>query len=50
MAAFQTPIVSISRIDEHPNADLLELATVLRYTCVVRKGAFRAGQTVVYLP
>lgn len=50
MAAFQTPIVPISRIEEHPNADLLELATVLGYTCVVRKGAFQAGQRVVYLP
>ena len=50
MSAFQTPLVRISGIESHPNADRLELATVLGYTCVVRKGAFQAGQQVVYLP
>ncbi len=50
MAKFQTPLVRISGIEAHPNADRLELASVLGYTCVIRKGAFRAGQQVVYLP
>ena len=50
MSAFQTPLVSISDIEPHPNADRLELAQVLGYTCVVRKGQFEPGQQVVYLP
>lgn len=50
MATFQTPLVHISEVEPHPNADRLELANVLGYTCVVRKGAFRPGQEVVYLP
>lgn len=50
MSAFQTPLVRISGIESHPNADRLELANVLGYTCVVRKGAFHTGQQVVYLP
>ncbi len=50
MATFQTPLVRISAIEPHPNADRLELAKVLGYTCVVRKGAFHSGQQVVYLP
>ena len=50
MSKFQTPLVSIAAINEHPNADRLELASVLGYTCVVRKGAFQVGQLVVYLP
>ena len=50
MSTFQTPLVSIKAIHEHPNADRLELASVLGYTCVIRKGAFHAGQQVIYLP
>ena len=50
MATFQTPLVSIGGIEPHPNADRLELATVLGYTCVIRKDAFHIGQQVVYLP
>ncbi len=50
MATFQTPLVSITGIEPHPDADRLELAKVLGYTCVIRKGAFKTGQQVVYLP
>lgn len=50
MATLQTPLVRISEVKPHPNADRLELANVLGYTCVVRKGAFHSGQQVVYLP
>ena len=50
MAAFQAPLVSIGGIEPHPNADRLELAKVLGYTCVIRKDAFHIGQQVVYLP
>ncbi len=34
----------------HPNADKLELAKVDDYRCVVRKGEFRAGELVAYIP
>ncbi|GJF28044.1 RNA ligase [Kitasatospora sp. NE20-6] len=35
---------------EHPNADALELAQVGLYRAVVAKGAYRTGETAVYIP
>ncbi len=37
-------------VQEHPNADALELAQVGLYRAVVAKGAFRTGETAVYIP
>ncbi|MBE4736453.1 MULTISPECIES: RNA ligase (ATP) [Streptomyces] len=37
-------------IHEHPNADALELAQVGLYRAVVAKGAYRTGDTAVYIP
>jgi RNA ligase (TIGR02306 family) len=34
----------------HPNADLLELAKVDDYRCVVKKGEFKTGDWVAYIP
>jgi RNA ligase (TIGR02306 family) len=44
-------LASIQRIDEvreHPNADLLELATINGWQVVVRKGEFKSGDLAVY--
>ncbi|MGJ5802957.1 RNA ligase (ATP) [Streptomyces europaeiscabiei] len=37
-------------IHEHPDADALELAQVGLYRAVVAKGAYRTGDTAVYIP
>ena len=37
-------------IHEHPDADALELAQVGLYRAVVAKGAYRTGETAVYIP
>jgi RNA ligase (TIGR02306 family) len=37
-------------IHEHPNADALELAQVGLYRAVVAKGAYRTGESAVYIP
>lgn len=39
----------ISEIKSHPNADKLELAKVLGYTCIVEKGKYNAGDAVVLI-
>ena len=39
----------ISEIKPHPNADKLELAKVLGYTCIVEKGKYTAGDAVVLI-
>jgi RNA ligase (TIGR02306 family) len=43
-------VVKILSIDEHPNADRLELATVKGWQCVVQKGVFKTGDKVLYIP
>jgi RNA ligase (TIGR02306 family) len=42
-------IETISDIKTHPNADLLELATVCGFQTVVRKGEFKVGDKCVYV-
>ncbi|MCX4573957.1 RNA ligase (ATP) [Streptomyces sp. NBC_01571] len=37
-------------VHEHPNADALELAQVGLYRAVVAKGAYRTGETALYIP
>jgi len=39
----------ISEIKPHPNADKLELAKVLGYTCIVEKGKYKMGDAVVLI-
>jgi len=43
-------VVSISKIEPHPNADRLEFAAVGGWNCVVSKGAFKEGDKGVYIP
>lgn len=39
----------IAEIKNHPNADRLELATILGYQCVVQKGLYNGGETIIYI-
>jgi RNA ligase (TIGR02306 family) len=39
----------ISEINCHPNADKLDLAKVLGYTCIVEKGKYKMGDAVVLI-
>lgn len=43
-------MVLLDAVEEHPNADRLELARVGGYRSVVPRGKYRAGQRVVYIP
>lgn len=38
------------QIEDHPNADRLEIAKVLGYTCVVPKGEYSTGDLAAYIP
>lgn len=49
MAEFQVTVVEL-QIEEHPNADALELARVGDYLSIVRKGQFKSGDLAVYIP
>ena len=50
MAEFEVNIVRIDRIEDHPNADALELAIIGGYRAIVKIGEFKAGDPVVYIP
>ncbi len=50
MAEFEVNVVRIDRIEDHPNADALELAIIGGYRAIVKIGEFRAGDLVVYIP
>ncbi len=41
-------IRKVNEIKEHPNADLLELAVIDGWQCVVKKGEFKAGESIVF--
>lgn len=42
------PVATISSITPHPNADSLDIAQVLGWQCVVKKGSFGPGSPCVY--
>lgn len=50
MSSLIVEVVNIDNIQEHPNADRLELATIKGWQCVVRKNDFNKGNRVVYIP
>lgn len=49
MATFEVPVVRLA-IEEHPNADLLEIARFGDYKSIVVKGHFKTGDLGVYIP
>ena len=49
MATFEAKIHAL-RLEPHPNADLLELAVVGGYRCVVQKGKYKDGDLAAYIP
>lgn len=50
MANFDVLVRQINRIENHPNADRLELATVEGYRAVIAKGSFQEGERIIYIP
>jgi len=49
MATFEVKIYKIT-IEEHPNADAIELAVVGEYRSIVSKGLFQDGVLAAYIP
>ena len=50
MSSFDVKIRPIRKLEDHPNADRLDLATILGYRCVVAKGQHQEGDLVAYVP
>lgn len=49
MASFQVEVVRVE-VEEHPNADRLELLRVGGYRVLARKGSFKTGDLAAYIP
>lgn len=49
MATLKAEVVELT-IEEHPNADAIEIARVRGYQSIVRKGQFKTGDLAVYIP
>ena len=47
--AFESRVYAL-RIEQHPNADRLELAAIGGFRCVVGKGSFVDGDLAAYIP
>lgn len=50
MSQFAVEVVVLDDVVPHPNADALDLAVIGGYRAVVKKGVFKKGDSVVYIP
>lgn len=50
MSTFSVVMKRIRAIEAHPNADAIEFAVVDGYRSIVKKGQFKAGDVVAYIP
>jgi len=47
---YKVPLTEITQINDHPNADRLEIAKVYGFDEVVSKGSSKVGDKVLYIP
>jgi len=50
MSTLIVEICKIDKIEVHPNADRLSIATVKGWKCIVRKDEYKVGNHIVYIP
>lgn len=50
MATLKVEVVKIKSVEAHPNADRLDIVTVLGYTVVTAKGQYQVGDLAAYFP
>ncbi len=49
-STYKVPLTAILEITPHGNAERLEVATVYGFQVIVKKGQYKAGDAVVYIP
>lgn len=50
MATFEVKVKKIRAIEPHDNADALEIAVIDGYMSIVKKGQYKPGDLVAYIP
>src|ERR1019366_276226 len=49
-STYKVPLTTILELNPHNNAERLELATVYGFQVIVRKGQYKVGDKVIYIP
>ena len=50
MSELIVEVSEISKVEKHPNADKLDLATVKGWICIVGRDNYKAGDKIIYCP
>lgn len=50
MSTFKVEVVKVTSVENHPNADRLDLISINDWKCVTAKGNFKAGDEAIYFP
>jgi RNA ligase (TIGR02306 family) len=50
MSSFAVPVLLLDDVVPHPNADLLDMASIGDFRAIVPKGQFKKGDRAVYVP
>jgi RNA ligase (TIGR02306 family) len=50
MSEFHVNVVRLGQFNQHPNADTLDITKVFDYTVIAKRGNFKEGDLVVYVP
>lgn len=50
MSEFHINVVRLGKMREHPNADTLNIVNIFDYPVITKKGGFKEGELVVYIP
>ena len=50
MTEFNPSVVTIEKVERHPDADALDIATVNGYPIVIKRDQYKVGQLVSYIP
>lgn len=52
MSSLLVPVVKISQIEKHPNADTLSVANFegMGWNCIIKNGDFEVGDLAIYIP
>ncbi len=49
-STYKVPLTKIVSIENHPNADRLEIATVYGFQVITKKDQYKVGDSVIYVP
>lgn len=50
MSDYKVPYTTILRVENHPNADKLDICTVYGFQVVAQKGRYKSGDNVILIP